>query len=179
MDLPFDDDGVRPNMEGRSVRDREVVGSNPITPTTSRIIGIVGHAAEKFTPDTEAQARAIIRRLLTGASGACSGESPMGGIDVWAREEAVALGVPFTGCPPTVHQWAGPGGFMDRNLQIARISDEVYSLVVKDFPPGFRGKRYPFCYHCKTAAHIKSGGCWTVKQAAALGKHTDVIVIGA
>jgi len=30
--------------------------------------------------------------------------------------------------------------------------------------------RFPFCYHCKSNLHVKSGGCWTAKYAERLGK---------
>jgi len=54
-------------------------------------IGIVGHETAKFTAETEAKARAIIRHLLDHegtddvlVSGGCH----LGGIDIWAEEEA-------------------------------------------------------------------------------------------
>lgn len=66
---------------------------------------------------------------------------------------------------PEVNQWNPPGkiGFKARNLMIARDSDTVHVIVVREFPSGYAGRRFPFCYHCKdrNPNHIKSGGCWT------------------
>lgn len=140
------------------------------------IAGIVGHAAEKFTPETEAKARAIIRLILADSTGVSSGRSPMGGIDVWAEEEATALGIPKDRhfiFPPQRHRWDAPGGFKDRNLAIAKTSDIVHVIVVRALPPGYHGRRFRLCYHCGTTDHIKSGGCWTAHRAKAMGKRAE------
>lgn len=149
------------------------------------ILGIVGAEAAKFTPYTEEAARRIIRSLIkqTEASQVVSGHSPLGGIDWWAIEEAKALGVDWHEYPAGVHQWGsvkGVDGFMARNLKIARASDLVVSIVVQRLPDSYRGMEFPSgCYHCKTPPddHVKSGGCWTVKQAKRLGKRGGVLVI--
>jgi hypothetical protein len=131
-------------------------------------LGVVGHAAEKFTERTEALARQAIRDACQrhGATLVVSGHSPMGGVDIWAEEIAAGLGIPMLPHAPKVNRWDGDGGFKDRNLAIARDSDLVLVVVVKDFPPGFTGKKFPYCYHCKdrNPPHIKSGGCWTAWQ---------------
>lgn len=134
------------------------------------ILCVVGHAAEKFAPETEEQARAAIRETILRDDPALviSGACPMGGVDVWAIEEAKRLGVSIREFAPTRHRWAGPGGFEARNLEMARDADRVLVVVVRDFPPGFTGKRFPYCYHCKGARppHVKSGGCWTALKCA-------------
>lgn len=133
------------------------------------ILGVVGHAAEKFTPATEALARQAIRDVIreTGATRLSSGHSPMGGIDIYAEEIAAELGLAISVHAPTRNQWDGPGGFKDRNLRIAKESDAVLVVVVKDFPQGFTGKRFPDCYHCRgrNPPHIKSGACWTALKS--------------
>lgn len=133
-------------------------------------LGIVGHAQEKFTPATEAAARQIIaeeiarlrpRRIV-------SGNSPMGGVDWYARDAARSTGLEMVEHTPRVHQWGAPGGYKDRNLLIARDSDMVLVVVVSALPPGFRGMRFgEGCYHCgsRNPKHIKSGGCWTAWKA--------------
>lgn len=132
-------------------------------------LGIVGHAADKFTATTEAAARQIIREeiLAHGATAVVSGRSPLGGVDWWAEEIAKDLGVGLIVHPPTRNEWSGPGGFQERNLAIARDSDVVLVVVVKELPPGYKGRRFRFCYHCKdrVEAHVKSGGCWTAWKA--------------
>jgi len=68
---------------------------------------------------------------------------------------------------PTSHSWdpAGGYGYKARNLDIAHDSDIVHVILADSFPPGYQGRRFPYCYHCKTDAHIKSGACWTARRA--------------
>jgi len=132
-------------------------------------IGIVGHEAAKFTAATETDARRIIRELLAPAGAVCvSGACPLGGVDVWAEEEAKALGRETLIFPPKTNRWAD--GFKPRNLQIAEASDVVHVIVVATLPESYTGRRFVLCYHCGTRDHVKSGGCWTAKQAQRLGK---------
>ncbi len=141
------------------------------------VLGIVGHEASKFTPETEAAARIAIGDLITMyepnliVSGACH----LGGIDIWAEEEAGVLGVPFRAFPPAVLNWAD--GYKPRNIQIAEASDVVVCLAVAALPEGYRGMRFPLCYHCRTTEHVKCGGCWTTKYARAHGKDGYTLVI--
>lgn len=123
-------------------------------------IGIVGHEAAKFTKATEAMARELIRSLLEDpCSVLISGRCPLGGIDVWAEEEADAMGREKVIFPPRTNRWLT--GYKPRNEAIAATSDIVHCIVVAKYPPGYRGMRFEECYHCKTNSHIKSGGCWT------------------
>jgi hypothetical protein len=140
------------------------------------ILGIVGSEAAKFTPETEALAKAEIRILLASADGACSGECHLGGIDIWTHEIADNLGIPFIPCPPKTRNW---DGYKKRNIKIAEISNRVACITVATLPPGFKeGGWERYCYHCGTDSHIKSGGCWTVKYARnKLGKPGEIIVI--
>jgi hypothetical protein len=148
------------------------------------ILGIVGSEAKKFTPVTEEQARRLIRGAIKSlkATAVCSGECPLGGIDIYAKEEAIALlgEAGYIGCPPTHHRWSGKGGYQDRNIKIAVTSDPVICIVPRVLPDGYDGMRFPAgCYHCGTPAehHVKSGGCWTTKHARSLGKAGYTIVI--
>lgn len=133
------------------------------------ILGIVGHAAEKFTKETELLAKLKIHRLIKTFEPEMivSGRSPMGGVDIWAEYAADKHGIPTEIFAPTSHRWDGPGGFKERNLQIAEKADLVACIVVADFPRDFQGKRFPYCYHCKdrNPPHVKSGGCWTAWRA--------------
>jgi len=122
-------------------------------------VGIVGHEAAKFTPETEKQARDLIRKLLEPAYCVVSGHCPLGGIDMWAEEIADELGIPKLIFPPKDLSWSE--GYKPRNLLIAKNSDIVHCIVVDKYPPNYQGMRFQFCYHCKTDTHIKSGGCWT------------------
>ena len=139
------------------------------------ILGIVGHEGAKFDDWHQWKARVAIRDLLDElapelvVSGACH----LGGVDVWAIEEARYHGIPTREFPPASRKW--DGGYKQRNLQIAEASDLVVSIVVKELPPTYTGMVFPYCYHCKTDSHIKSGGCWTVFQAKKMGKQGRVI----
>lgn len=136
-------------------------------------LGIVGHEAAKFTDATKAVAQDYIRNLI--ASGPCvvvSGHCHLGGVDIWAEEAASALGVEAKIFPPKNQAWST--GYKPRNIQIARASDRLVSIVVTKFPKAYTGPRFPYCYHCGTDSHIKSGACWTRKYAASIGKYTWV-----
>jgi len=135
----------------------------------------VGPEADKFTPFSEARARALIRELLKPGDVVVSGKCHKGGIDKWSIEEAINLGHPYKEHPPSSHDWTH--GYKPRNKLIARDSHRVVCITVRKLPPGYQGVRYPFCHHCGTADHVKSGGCWTVRFARELGKEADVIVI--
>lgn len=138
--------------------------------------GIVGHEAAKFTSTTELWAREIIRKILKHPRSVCvSGECPLGGIDIWAKEEAEAMGRDYIGHPPAENNWEY--GYKPRNLRIARDSDVVHVIVVRKYPRSYQGMRFDYCYHCDTNDHIKSGGCWTARQALKMGKRARWHVI--
>lgn len=144
-------------------------------------VGIVGAEAAKFSVEGQWLARCAIREVLEAehASLVVSGHCHLGGIDIWAIEEAEALGIPTQEYPPKRLSWEL--GYKPRNLQIVRASDLVVSITVQRLPEGFKS-RWVFpqgCYHCKTPPehHVKSGGCWTLKQAARAGRRTRLIVV--
>jgi hypothetical protein len=140
-------------------------------------IGIVGSEGAKFTPETEALARQLIRQYLSPGDTVVSGQCHLGGIDIWAVEEAKALGLAYTEHPPPFHSWAN--GYKVRNIQIARDSELVICITVKALPPGYTAQGFEhYCYHCQTDQHVKSGGCWTVKYAKSIGKEGYVFVVG-
>jgi hypothetical protein len=104
-----------------------------------------------------------------------SGHSPLGGIDIWAIQIAEAHGIPTLEYAPRKLTWEG--GYKQRNLQIADTSDLLACITLRSLPDSFRGMRFPLCYHCGTRDHVKSGGCWTMKQARRLGKATELVII--
>lgn len=138
------------------------------------VVGIVGSESAKFTRETEKRAREIIRSILLkpGVTAVSSGHCHLGGIDIWAEEEAKSLGLFAHGVfifPPKDHTWSN--GYRPRNLQIARASDEVHCITIQDYPPDYTGMRFSHCYHCGyDEKHVKSGGCWTALQAKKMGK---------
>ena len=140
-------------------------------------IGIVGSEQAKFTPDTERAARLLIQELVVKhlATKVVSGGCHLGGVDVYAREEADRLHVEFEEFLPAVRMWEG--GYKQRNMKIAQVSDFVVCITVRELPPTYKGMRFKSCYHCKTDQHVKSGGCWTVKYAKKLGRETTVLVV--
>lgn len=139
-------------------------------------VGIVGSEAAKFTAETEGYARALIRDQLSPGDVVVSGACHLGGIDTWCIEEARAMGLDIVEYRPLVRSWEA--GYKPRNVLIAQDSDRVVCITVRTLPPTYTGMRFKLCYHCGTDAHIKSGGCWTVKYARSLGKTGEVFVVG-
>lgn len=141
-----------------------------------KAVGIVGHGSDKFTLEGQARARTLIRELLTGADVMVSGHSPVGGIDIWAEEEAERAGVVLDLKIPETHSWnpVRGYGFKARNIDIAKDSTEVHIILADTYPPGYVGMRFEECYHClrlrPNLVHVKSGGCWTGNHALKLGK---------
>lgn len=133
-------------------------------------VGIVGSEASKFDARTAELARREIHDFLlhVGAETVISGACHLGGIDIWAIEEAQRLGLETIEHAPRIRSWSAPGGFRDRNLAIARGSDIVLCVTVRTLPPSYRGMRFDGCYHCldRTPPHVKSGGCWTAWRCA-------------
>jgi hypothetical protein len=138
-------------------------------------IGIVGSEAAKFTQAGEEEARRIIRVLLQPGDEVVSGGCHLGGIDIWAVEEAHKMGLYCHQYIPAVLSWEG--GYKPRNILIAEQSDVVFCITVDQLPDTYDGMTFATCYHCHTTNHVKSGGCWTTKYARKLGKQTDTLVV--
>lgn len=139
-------------------------------------LGIVGSERAKFTQETEDKAKRLIGKLFIhyGPTVVVSGNCHLGGIDRWAIDMAHAWGYDIQEHSPAHLNWTC---YKARNMEIARYSDVVICITVKKFPPNYKGMRFPYCYHCKTDEHIKSGGCWTVKYAKSIGKEGRIIVV--
>lgn len=138
--------------------------------------GIVGHESAKFTPETEAKARVIIRTILEPEGTVLvSGRCHLGGVDVWSEELASELGREKLIYPPVKLNWNE--GYKPRNIQIAKASDIVHVIVVAKYPEHYKGMRFKYCYHCNSSDHIKSGGCWTARYALADGRAAEWHVI--
>jgi hypothetical protein len=140
-------------------------------------VGIVGSEGAKFTSYTEARAKKIIRRLLDKpeVTHVVSGGCHLGGIDIWAVEIGRELGKKIIEHRPKTLSWST--GYAPRNLLIAKDSDEIFCITVAALPDTYTGMVFNLCYHCGTDAHVKSGGCWTVKKAIEMGKPGKIIVI--
>lgn len=139
------------------------------------VIGIVGSEAAKFTEETEAKAKAVIRELLPYYTKVVSGGCHLGGIDIWAIQLAKELGRETQEFLPKTRNWEG---YKSRNILIAENSHIVVCITVKQLPESFKAKGWEkFCYHCKTNSHIKSGGCWTMHYGKKIGKEGRLIVI--
>lgn len=134
-------------------------------------VGIVGHESAKFTEPMYRQAFTLICSLLLQyypnailVSGGCH----LGGVDKWAEEAADSLSISKIVHLPRNLQWST--GYKPRNLKIAKDSDIVHVIVVEGYHKGYTGMRFDSCYHCHTNNHVKSGACWTARQAMKLGK---------
>lgn len=153
------------------------MSGNVIIVTRNVRIGIVGSEAAKFTQAGEVMARHIIEGLLTAdqVTEVVSGGCHLGGIDRWAVEIGRERGLRVTEFLPKTRAWIG--GYRERNLQIVDSSDVVHCITVNALPPGYSGMRFGLCYHCGTTEHVKSGGCWTARQARLVGKPGIVHVV--
>ena len=150
-------------------------------------VGIVGHGQNKFNERTKKIAKNTIRNILTKACAThahvcvVSGHSPVGGIDIWAEEIAAEMNLATDIKAPRQQTWDAEYGFKQRNLDIARTSDEVHTILVEKLPDGYKGRRFESCYHCDKhghhAPHVKSGGCWTMWQAQDIGKDVQQHII--
>lgn len=139
------------------------------------VVGIVGAELAKFTAKGQAAARQIIWELVAKATGVVSGGCHLGGVDIWAEEVARAFDIEPVVHLPAVRSWAL--GYMPRNRLIARDCDVLHNIVVDRLPLGYDGMRFEWCYHCHTDGHVKSGGCWTAKEAQRLGKQAHWHII--
>ena len=138
------------------------------------IIGIVGSEAAKFTAATEAKAREIIRELLSSSDAVlCSGHCHLGGVDIFAEEEAKALGRFDPAYIFTPHHLNWTYGYAPRNRKIARNSDIVHCITLQTLPASYVGMTFEGCYHCGELRppHVKSGGCWTAMRCKASAWH--------
>jgi len=140
-------------------------------------VGVVGSGSDKFTESQKARVIELLQEILAHPYvRLVSGHSPVGGVDIWSEEVADAFGVPKTIYVPEIQQWNPPGryGYKARNLDIAKNSDVLHVIVVKDYPPDYKGMRFEECYHClrmaRDAHHCKSGGCYTGEMALKMGK---------
>lgn len=137
-------------------------------------IGIIGHGMDKFTEYGKQEACLKIKDILKNRKEGdvfISGHSPVGGIDIWSEEIAKELGYILDIKAPKQLVWEAEYGYKQRNLDIAKSSDIIYIIVVKELPKEYKGMKFNGCYHCNSKDHIKSGACWTGKQAIALGKN--------
>lgn len=125
----------------------------------------MGSEKAKFTEVTELAAKQLIRTILQPGDILSSGHCHLGGIDIWAEEIAKEEGCYDENYifPPKILRWSG--GFRERNLKIARNSEEVHNITVSEYPSDYKGMRFKKCYHCDTTEHVKSGGCWTAKKS--------------
>ena len=146
-------------------------------PQSEIVVGIVGSEATKFISETEKEAKAIIRKLLMrpGVIGVSSGHCHLGGVDIWAEEIGKELGLCLYIFPPATRSWET--GYKPRNLQIVEASTEVHCITVRELPTSYVGMRFNGCYHCRTKDHVKSGGCWTAKQARQQGKKGECHIL--
>lgn len=90
-----------------------------------KVLGIVGAEAAKFTKAGEDAARTTIREYIARLQPAMivSGECHLGGVDIWAKEEAAKAGLAFHGFPPKDHHWLS--GYKPRNLDRGAVRRAV------------------------------------------------------
>ena len=128
-------------------------------------IGLVGssHAGENNVGALSEYLAKLNPETDTVVSGAGKG------VDTIIARLARAKGFNVIEFKPTAYSWEGVGGFMERNLQIAKESDRVVSFALP-----FKTTK---CYHCANAGkdnnHEKTAGCYTGK---ANGNYEVIII---
>lgn len=146
-------------------------------------LGIVGNGSDKFTGAGMLQAKWAIQDaiLYYEPEAVVSGHSPVGGVDIWAEEAARQMDVELDLKVPEKNQWNPPGayGYKARNIDIAKDSDVLIVVLADQYPDEYTGKRFQYCYHHSPVGtdHVKSGGCWTGKTAAGLGKEVHWYIV--
>jgi len=143
------------------------------------MIGIVGNGRDKFTELGYNRAYNIVVNIINSNINEqiCSGNSPMLGIDYLVKQNTPSNR--YIEYNPVTLKWNN--GYRERNLQIAK-SRIVYVIVANKYPKEYKGIKFESCYHCKSMNkdynnHIKSGACWTAKQAIKLGNESQWMVI--
>ena len=142
-------------------------------------LGIIGHGKDKFTPEGMKLAIALMYKIISHrkVDVGISGHSPMGGIDIEFENVCNKLNIPLDLKIPKQHRWNAEYGYKQRNIDIAKDSDELHIIVVDKYPPNYKGMVFSKCYHCGTTNHVKSGACWTGKLAQRLGKKVEWHII--
>lgn len=122
---------------------------------------IVGSMGKTWTADEVPAVKDVIRSVIeryktddqTEEFIVGSGESPAGGVDIWAREIATEMGIPFVPFPPRFRGWPA---YKERDQQMA---DWCTALV-----------------RIKSARSTTYGSGWTRDRAREQGKPTEEIV---
>jgi hypothetical protein len=88
---------------------------------------IVGSRELSWREPTKAVVRSIIRATLTliDPDAVISGQSPAGGVDVWAEQEAKRMGFPFMPFPPRAHNRAA---YFERDIAMAEACTHLLCL---------------------------------------------------
>ena len=133
---------------------------------------IVGPQADQWKTEYKEKAIQEIYRILSlnyidGIIYIC-GECPYGGIDIWAKEVTIKLGIKIESYPPATKDWRG---YSQRNKLMAKICNICYCIVPWN-PLVKCHYHYPYFLQ-----HPQNGGCWTRKYANKLGKETHLVVI--
>lgn len=141
----------------------------------SKVYGIVGSEQAKFTTSTENIARYFIEGLIVSGnvSKIVSGECHLGGVDIYAKEQANRFMIPYEGHAPQSLSWPS---YKARNIKIAK-SDVIICITVDKLPSTYKGMKFEYCYHCNRADHIKSGGCWTMWYGVKRGRRGILVVV--
>lgn len=130
-------------------------------------LGIVG-TSRPLSEREITDARKIIAHLIkhfnypTVVSGGATS------IDCLAFHVAESMGCETELFIPKVPRWEG--GYKERNLKIAQVSDVVVCLTTN--------VKTQKCYHhSEIENHQKTAGCWTMVKAVKLGKEGRLYII--
>lgn len=120
-------------------------------------LAIVGSA--HLTKPQRYKAARIIGRLVHRHEPTVIISGGASGVDEIAQLTAIIYGIEYDGHHPTEQRWKGPGGFEERNREIAQACDRLARIVIPN------------------ATTYGSG--WTRDRARDLGKPTEEFVLDA
>ena|SRR6478609_8074860 len=90
-------------------------------------LAIVGSQAKAWNLGDEARIKAVIWAMIQifNPDEVISGESPGGGVDIWAKEVCEEKDIPYRGYPAETRDWAG---FRARNIAIATACKSLVAI---------------------------------------------------
>ena len=129
-------------------------------------IAIVG-TSQNLTENEERDAYQLCATILKDDSAGTLISGGAKGIDSIAEEVAKGLGLYVEIYKPKTYDWYG---YSDRNLIIAQECDKLFCITTNVHDEK--------CYHHdKSQDHQRTGGCWTLREAARINKPCRLFVI--
>ena len=110
-------------------------------------IGVSG--SRHLTYSQKLQAENVLRAILSAyGKGDELHHGTAVGVDTIAGRIAKCYGIKVVGHPPKVHQWAAPGGYKDRNIQLVKSVDMLIAVHSPNSTTGGTLWTYTYANSC-------------------------------